>query len=241
MEAIMNNRLRTDIKITQLDNAQEVAKALVKRLLLSAQNAIKQRHAFHCVLAGGSSPQKVYKLLSKAESQWSQWHLYLGDERVLAQDEPERNSFMIEQSWLNKLTAPLPHWHPIATELNREQAIASYTNLLAPIKQFDMVLLGIGEDGHTASLFPGHHHPQNNSVLAINNAPKPPAERVSLSQERLGKTREIIVIVTRKSKQSAMLQWLDGINLPIAQVVNKAIEARVELFIDRDACPDLLR
>jgi len=240
-EITMKNRLRTDIKIFQLENADEVAKKLSKRMLQCARKAIKQRQAFHCVLAGGSTPKHAYQLLSKTDSDWSHWHLYLGDERVLPAEHPDRNNMMVEENWLNQLTSPMPNWYPIAAELDIENAVNAYTNTLASIKQFDLVLLGIGEDGHTASLFPTHFHPSGKSVLSVLNSPKPPAERISLSLERLIKTREIIVVVTGKSKQSAMLQWLDGINLPITKVINNAVNAKVELLIDYQACPELMQ
>jgi len=144
----------SEITVTCLNDAAQVAAELAARLLQKAHVAIKQRDEFHCVLAGGTTPQQAYGLLQNADVDWSQWHLYLGDERVLPIDDPNRNSTMIETIWLQKLNDTQPHWHPIPTELGMDTAVDFYTQILVGVEKFDMVLLGMGEDGHTASLFP---------------------------------------------------------------------------------------
>ena len=101
--------------------------------------------------------------------------------------------------------------------------------------EFDLVLLGLGEDGHTASLFPGQDwgtEPTSPSALAVNHAPKPPAERVTLSAWRLSHARQVIFLVSGASKHEAVMQWRNGTALP-ASVITPV--NGVDVLVDRDA------
>jgi 6-phosphogluconolactonase len=95
-----------------------------------------------------------------------------------------------------------------------------------------MVLLGMGEDGHTASLFPGHQHPQDELVHAVYNSPKPPPERVSISAKALSNTRELIFLITGANKQEAVNLWRSGSDLPVAAIES---ENPIDIYIDSDA------
>ncbi len=89
------------------------------------------------------------------------------------------------------------------------------------IEQFDLVLLGLGEDGHTASLFPNHEWGNTSdapAVLAVHNAPKPPSDRVSLSVNRLGQSHQIIFLVSGESKRQAVKDWREAIHIPAAEI-----------------------
>jgi 6-phosphogluconolactonase len=90
----------------------------------------------------------------------------------------------------------------------------------------------MGEDGHTASLFPGHQHPQDELVHAVYNSPKPPPERVSISAKALSNTRELIFLITGANKQEAVKLWRSGSDLPVASIVP---EHPVDVYIDSDA------
>jgi 6-phosphogluconolactonase len=83
---------------------------------------------------------------------------------------------------------------------------------------FDMVLLGMGEDGHVASLFPGHEHAQNELVHAVHNSPKPPSERVSISAGGLSTSHEVIFLITGSNKQKAVNRWKQGEDLPVGSI-----------------------
>lgn len=219
---------------TLLEDAESVAQTTCQRIIDAAREAIDQRGQFSLVLAGGRTPARAYELLAQQESDWEHWHLYFGDERCLPADHPERNSLMVTQSLSIKVPIPAAQVHPIPAELGAEQAAARYTEELKAVLPFDLVLLGLGEDGHTASLFPGQNHPEGPTVLPVHNAPKPPPDRVSLSAAILGNCRQLIFVVTGTGKQLAVHRWRQGEDLPASRIIPAG---RGEILIDRAALP----
>ena len=187
----------------------------------AAQLAINRHNEFHIVLAGGKTPRRIYETLRSADTDWSSWHVYFGDERCLPPDHAERNSRMAGLAWLDHVGIPAAQIHVIEAERGAELAASRYAQIVGRIEQFDLVLLGLGEDGHTASLFP-HHDPGNTpdapAVLAVHDAPKPPPDRVSLSANRLGAARQVLFLVTGEAKRQAVQDWRNGMDLPAAAI-----------------------
>ncbi len=202
----------------QFDNAEAVAQAACQRILKIAREAIAVRGQFRLVLAGGTTPERTYRLLAGTQADWPHWHLYFGDERCLPNTHPGRNSQMAEQAWTGRVDIPPSQIHPIPAELGPEQGAKNYGQLIRSALPFDLVLLGMGEDGHTASLFPGHHHPADSAVVAVHDAPKPPPERISLSAASLGNCRHLLYLITGSGKQQAVAAWRRGEPLPISQI-----------------------
>ncbi len=199
-----------------LPDADAVRETAVAEILQSADQAITARGRFRIVLAGGTTPRAIYRELAARASGLSRWALYYGDERCLPTDHPERNSRMVEDSGL---AARAGAHHPIPAELGAEPAAASYAGMIAPRLPFDLVLLGIGEDGHTASLFPGLPWPDEDAlVVPVHGAPKPPPERVSLAPRALRACARMLVIATGDSKAAALARWRAGETLPIQRV-----------------------
>jgi len=216
----------------------EVRQAATQAIAQAAADAIKSRGAFHVVLAGGSTPRAVYQTLNVLPTDWSAWHVYFGDERVLPADHPDRNSVMAQSAWLGQSPIPLNQIHPIPTELGLEAACASYMQTLAPLGAFDLVLLGLGEDGHTASLFPGHDvgaAQDAPDLLMILDAPKPPPQRISLSAKRLSNARQVLFLVTGAGKREPVQRWMSGEEIPAASI---QCENGVDVLLDRAAWPD---
>ena len=205
-------------------DADTLVACLADTLCEAAQGAIAARGAFHLVLAGGRTPLDLYRELSQRDAGDGRWHLWYGDERCLPLDHPERNSRMIETAWLAASRIPPENHRPIPAELGATQAAAQYAENLKEVTDFDVVLLGMGEDGHTASLFPDHDWgipPSSPDVLAIQDAPKPPAERVSLSAARLNRSKHVWFVVTGSSKNNAITRWKNGEALPVSAVRGK--------------------
>jgi len=222
------------IEWTILENPDAVAHTACERIVQASKRAIADRGEFHIVLAGGSTPERTYVLLAAAECDWKHWHLWFGDERCLSRNHPDRNSVMIERTLTGKVAIHATQVHVIPAELGPELAARKYAEMLECVSSFDMVLLGMGEDGHTASLFPGHIYPEGKTVLPIYEAPKFPAERVSLSVEMLSQCRSLIFIITGKGKSAAVSRWQRGERLPVSMI--KGIE-KSEALVDKAVLP----
>ena len=201
-----------------LDDPDAVAVQAAKRILQSASRAIAQRNLFRIVLTGGHTPEATHGLLVGANTDWSRWEIYFGDERCLPSDNAERNSVMAARTLLDSVAIPAANIHPIPAERGAEAAAGEYESVIRATMPFDLVLLGIGEDGHTASLFPGQQHPTDQLVHAVHNAPKPPPDRVSLSVRALSEAREVLVFATGAGKRDAIRAWQTGEPLPIAEI-----------------------
>jgi 6-phosphogluconolactonase len=147
--------------------------------------------------------------------------VYFGDERCLPADDAERNSRMAADAWLNRAPIPQDQVHAIPAELGASAGALAYAQTLRGVDDFDLVLLGLGEDGHTASLFPGRDWGVAASApdaLAVFDAPKPPPQRVSLSAARLSGTREVLFLVEGEAKHDAVARWRAGQQLPAGAI-----------------------
>lgn len=183
--------------------------------------ALGRRGVFHLVLAGGGTPRRLYQALSAEAHDWSRWHVWFGDERCLPAQNPDRNSAMAKAAWLDRIALPPGHLHEIPAERGPEPAARQYARDLSDLAEFDLVLLGLGQDGHTASLFPGRDWGEADTspaALAVRDAPKPPPGRVSLSARRLSQTRRVLFLVTGADKQDALARWRRGEAIPAAAI-----------------------
>ncbi|HZV92153.1 MAG TPA: 6-phosphogluconolactonase, partial [Caldimonas sp.] len=177
----------------------------------------------------------AYELLRHADADWASWHVFFGDERCEPPDDPQRNSRMARTAWLAHVATPAGQVHEIEGERGAEEAARRAAATLSGVPDFDLVLLGLGEDGHTASLFPGHDAGTSGDApdaLAVFNAPKPPPERVSLSAHRLGRAREVVFLVAGEEKREAVGRWRRGDDIPARAIappagVDVLIEARL--------------
>ncbi len=196
------------------ESIESLRHAICEAIVKSANEAIAKRGRFSIVLAGGNTPKAIYGVLRDLPMDWSKWHIYHGDERCLPVDHEDRNSLMANQVWLNHVDIPAQQVHDIPAELGPVEGAKAYSETLAGAPTFDMVLLGLGEDGHTASLFPNHVVDNSADAVPVFNSPKPPAERVTISQNRLNNTHEVIFMVTGAGKQDAVDNWRKGIKIP---------------------------
>jgi 6-phosphogluconolactonase len=226
--------LTTSINWLLFPSAEDVALDAARRIQSAAASCIKEHGNFKIVLAGGTTPAASYKHLIDTDTDWSRWQIFYGDERCLPPDHPDRNSVMAARVWLNHIDIPAANIHPIPAELGAIPAASQYETVIQPMLPFDMTLLGIGEDGHTASLFPGHSHPEGKLVVPVTNAPKPPSDRVSLSFETLANSHSVLVLVTGAGKRDAVAQWRVNADIPIQQLTR---HISADVLIDQDAIP----
>lgn len=222
-----------------LADAEAVAVEACRLIASAAQEAIRQRRVFRLVLAGGSTPGRAYRLLAATAQEWAAWEIFWGDERCLPTADPARNSRMAQDLWLGKVAIPAAQIHAIPAELGPEKAAVQYRQIIADRQPFDLVLLGMGEDGHTASLFP-HQPEQTAPVIAVHAAPKPPAERVSLNFRSLRLSHRQLVLITGAEKSAALAAWQHGEALPIAGAVNSDACLLIDTAASADLVPPVL-
>ena len=200
----------------------EMQQAALETILGAAARAIEERGQFHVVLAGGRTPRDIYICLCAAQTDWSAWHVYFGDERCLPPADPARNSRMAFEVFLDRIPVPPFQIHPIPAESGASEAARAYGETLQTVGDFDLVLLGLGEDGHTASLFPGHEwgaSAGSPDTLAVFDAAKPPRQRVSMSAARLSRSRQVLFLVSGESKRQAVARWRAGQDIPARAIL----------------------
>ncbi len=218
----------------QLKNSKQIAETIYRQIKLLSRQAIENNGQFKLVLAGGTTPATIYKRLVGLKTNWSKWQIFFGDERCLEADDSARNSKMAENNWLDLVPVPQQNIHIIKAHLGAMKAAHLYQLQIESVLPFDLVLNGMGEDGHTASLFPAQQHDPEQRVHAIEHSPKPPSQRVSLSKETLSSTLRSFIIISGTSKYQAVKDWQNGKALPVNQL-SSLNGGRVDVYIDHAA------
>jgi len=219
LNLLMTDSSQVDMNVHPCADAAAVAQFAVDAVVTAAASALSERGVFHWVLAGGTTPKRCYELLRDAAIDWPNVHVWFGDERCLPVGDAERNDRMADEALLNHVPIPPAKIHRMNAELGPEVAAARYAALLADAPAMDLVLLGIGEDGHTASLFPDNpalNDPRR--AVPVFNAPKPPPERVSMGYAVLNAARRCLIMVAGKGKADAISRIRNGELLPVARV-----------------------
>ncbi len=210
-----------DIPLKCFDNNKAAATYVAQEIVKACHEAVDKRGVFHWVLAGGSTPELCYRLLRNEDLPWASIHIWFGDERALAKGHPERNETMARLALLDGRTIPEHHIHSIDFSGGTEHAAHLYSAQLSHLKSLDFVLLGMGEDGHTASLFPNNPALKSEMLAsAVFNSPKPPAERVSMGFDALNNHRQCIILATGESKREVMQKINHGADLPVTHIHN---------------------
>ncbi len=198
------------------DSAEDIAVATADAVEKAAMEAIAMRGIFHLALAGGTTPRRCYEYLRDKDIDWSSTHIWFGDERCLAVGDMERNDTMADEALLKHVSIPASQVHRIAAHLGPEKGAELYAEALSAISCLDLVLLGMGEDGHTASLFPENPALDDTRlVVPVFSSPKPPSERVSLGYTALRAARKRIVMVAGEGKRDVFQRILYGESLPV--------------------------
>jgi len=204
------------MRVHRYATSTDVATAVAERVVALAREAMTERGMFHWALAGGTSPKQCYALLRDADVHWSRVHIWFGDERCLAVGDPERNDVMAMDALLAHVPIPHAHIHVIHAEQGAKQGAALYAEALSTIPALDLALLGVGEDGHTASLFPCNPALLDGRLaVPVYHAPKPPAERVSMGHVMLEKARHRLFMVTGEGKRDVFARVCAGEGLPM--------------------------
>ena len=203
-----------------------VARAAAEVFIDLAAQAQGENRPFRVALAGGKTPNALYALLaSPAYRSWVDWEgvsFFFGDERAVPPDHPDSNYRMANEALFRPLGLPAARVHRMRAEVGELDAAAeAYENELRSafgnsMPQFDLVLLGMGSDGHTASLFPGHPALQERKrwVAPVADAPKPPPRRLTLTVPVLNAAKLVLFLVTGVDKAEALREGLHGTMSP---------------------------
>jgi 6-phosphogluconolactonase len=216
------------MKIISIALLENWISEVVKFISDCAKVSISRYNSFHIVLSGGNTPRLIYSELAKIETNWGKWHFWIGDERFTPGSITQLNKTMIQDLLLDKIPYNLDHVHFMKVELGLDLALSDYKEALESVNLFDLALLGIGEDGHTASLFPDNYigsDDENGGIISVTNAPKLPSHRLSLSAKRLSSSRNILFIVKGQEKKSIINKVQHDNTLPCNKIqgVNESI------------------
>ena len=236
--------MKTEVLV--LTGPAEVAGEGARRVTASVASLLARRNRFNLVLAGGTTPHALHRLLALQAGaggiDWPRVAIFFGDERCVPPDHEASNFRQARETLLDDLPKAPAAIHRIRGELPSEEAASDYAGTLAEVfgnelHRFDLVILGMGTDGHTASLFPGADalHERKQSVVAT-RAPVTPAMRVTLTLPVMRNAREVLFLVTGKSKAMAVDKVLgrcaDG-ELPAALV--RPVDGSLCWLLDQEA------
>lgn len=191
---------------------------------------LESRNTCHIALPGGGAPVPTLNRLAVQALPWERIHWYVGDERCVPAGHADRNDRMLAEELWDRVPVPDDNRHPIRAELGPVDAATDYAEQMMQIGHLDIVVLGMGPDGHTASLFPGnvalsHTEP----VVPVFDSPKPPPERVTLSMPFIQGAESRMAIITGAAKAAMIDQVRRGEPVPINQVGD------IEMFVDTSA------
>ena len=182
-------------------------------------------------LAGGSTPRRMYERLATSDFAWAESHVFFGDERCVTPNDAASNYRMAREALLSKVTANVHRMPGESCDAAAYEAeLRSFFSAETPT--FDVALLGLGEDGHTASLFPGDPALEVNDRW-VAHVERPDYARLTLTLPILSASRVAMFLVTGAPKRSALRQLLDGDDIPAARVAAETIL----IIADRAALP----
>lgn len=202
------------------ENKQELAEAAARDFVERANAAVEQNGRFAVALAGGSTPEATYELLAKREYadevDWSNVHVFFGDERSVPPDDDDSNYKMAYDALLSHVSPASVHrmrgeLHPDEAAMQYEEELREFFETPGHPPEFDLVQLGIGDDGHTASLFPNTPALDVNDRWAAQNpVPKLETVRITLTLPVLNAARAVSILVSGEDKAEAVKQVLES-------------------------------
>jgi 6-phosphogluconolactonase len=229
-----------------LPDADSLARTAAERFIALAKAALAERGRFRVALSGGSTPLPTYELLARepfaAQVDWEQVHFFWGDERCVPPDHPESNYRAARAALLDEIAVSPQNIHPIPCQHRPTRAARLYQEeletSLGPRGAFDLILLGMGTDGHTASLFPDTTAlAEQKRWVTDNYTKKLKAWRVTLTLPAINRARQIIFMVSGATKASTLARVWAGEPLPAGMV--QPASGRLTWLIDQAAASDL--
>ncbi len=235
-------------------DAEELSRRTAERFVRLARESIGASGRFTVALSGGSTPKALYSLLAGETFlplvPWSGVYFFWGDERCVPPDHSESNYGMARVTMLAKAPVPKENVYRVPTEKGDAQSVAAeYERILRTFfgfnegqqPRFDLILLGMGEDGHTASLFPGTAALEETGTVTANDIQKLGTHRITLTIPAINQAAHIVFLVSGSSKASVLKEVLEGqdqqTRLPSQSI--QPVEGKLLFLVDRAAASEL--
>jgi 6-phosphogluconolactonase len=241
-----------DVEIQVCEDVEEIARVAASEVLRQARQTVQEKGFFSFVLSGGSTPGPLYSLLAGDPSvssavPWNRTHFFWGDERHVPTDHPESNYRMAKEALLSKVPVPGENIHPIRSgNPDAHQAAEEYEDTVrtffrlkaGEFPRFDLVLLGMGPDGHTASLFPGTEALQERRRLVVANwVEKFHAHRITMTLPLLNQAALVLFLVSGEEKAETLREVIEGKErkAPFPSHLIRPADGRLLWLVDRKA------
>ncbi len=232
-----------------------LAASIAARFLTKTVDLLDELEYVNIVLEGGRVAIKVLESINASPARdsvdWSRVHFWWGDERWVPADDAERNDGKARRALLDHIDIPAENVHSFPASdsgLDLDEAAAAYAQTLAEfgnddsgLPRFDITFLGVGPDGHTASLFPDRPEvlEREATVVAVRNSPKPPAERLSLTRHAINTSRRIWVEISGAEKAAVLGLALAGAAYSEVPIAGMKGRKRTVFFVDREAASEV--
>lgn len=236
------------------ESAEALAQAAAVAVIDAAEQAISHRGRFTIALSGGSTPPLMYKHLVKMQSDWSKWIVYVSDERWVPEDDPISNLGVAMRELLGRVAIPTENiMHPYSHDLDAVKGAERYEMLLKQHAsdetspsgiRLDLVMLGVGDDGHTASLFPGNPSLEE-KIRLVTASPHgvlpPPVERITFTFPAINSARQCLILAVGNKKSDVVAGSLKNTlthpTYPVQRV--GLIDGKLTWMLDKDAASKL--
>jgi 6-phosphogluconolactonase len=246
--------MSTDVEV--FPDSDALVQATGRRLVEAINNAVSARGQALIVLTGGGNGIALLRYLAEEQQiDWDKVHLFWGDERYVPEDDDERNEKQAREALLDHVSIPASQVHPMAPSTGEfgadiDAAALAYEQILAanaapgdPAPNFDVHLLGMGPEGHINSLFPNTPAVRETSrlVVAVEDCPKPPPLRITLTLPAIQRSREVWLLVSGAGKADAVAAAIGGAD-PVSLPAAGAVGQETTLWLlDEDAASKLSR
>jgi 6-phosphogluconolactonase len=235
-----------DVQI--FDDAESVARDAAEEFVRLSLEAVEECGAFSVALSGGTTPRRVYELLASDEYggrvDWQKVHVFFGDERTVPPDHAESNYRMAREALLSRVNIPAENVHRIEGLGDAAANASDYESVMrgffgdAEWPRFDLIFLGMGDDGHTASLFPRTSALEEaRAWVAANWVEKLGAWRITLTAPAINAARRVVFLVTGASKAGRLAEVLNGAHDPprLPSQMIRPRDGALTWFVDRAA------
>ncbi|KAL6049274.1 6-phosphogluconolactonase [Balamuthia mandrillaris] len=240
-------------KVVVSEDGNALARALAEYVAEVSRKAVESNGKFTVALSGGSLPKLLAQDLIQepflSAVEWTKWHVFFADERYVTLDDPESNYRLCKEALFDHVPLPPSQIYTLDHSLPLPQAAQAYQDTLQKVisssststfPSFDLILLGMGPDGHTASLFPSHPLLQESALAVgfVEDSPKPPPQRITFTLPLLRQARRVAFVATGSAKQEPLARILEGRErteeVP-ASLVGGAQQEDLRWFVDKEA------